>query len=118
MTIFLKTLVVFFFTVIQIIHILFTIEEIKKLENNIFLGNVYELFYTNRTQAVEIAKAEGEKIKKIGLAEAHVIESIGKADAERMRMKAVVYKEYGDAAIMSLVLDALPKVSVLIVHCF
>ncbi|XP_073999341.1 flotillin-2 isoform X1 [Rhodnius prolixus] len=64
-----------------------------------------------RTQAVEIAKAEGEKIKKIGLAEAHVIESIGKADAERMRMKAVVYKEYGDAAIMSLVLDALPKIA-------
>lgn len=65
----------------------------------------------SRTQAVEIAKAEGEKIKKIGFAEAHVIESIGKADAERMRMKAMVYKEYGDAAIMSLVLDALPKVS-------
>uniref|UniRef100_A0A0A9YIN1 Flotillin-2 n=1 Tax=Lygus hesperus TaxID=30085 RepID=A0A0A9YIN1_LYGHE len=64
-----------------------------------------------RTQAVEIAKAEGEKIKKIGFAEAHVIESIGKSDAERMRMKAMVYKEYGDAAIMSLVLDALPKIA-------
>lgn len=64
-----------------------------------------------RTQAVEVAKAEGEKIKKIGFAEAHVIESIGKADAERMKMKALVYKEYGDAAIMSLVLDALPKIA-------
>lgn len=27
-----------------------------------------------------------------------------------MRMKAAVYKQYGDAAIMSLVLEALPKV--------
>jgi flotillin len=31
-----------------------------------------------------------------------------------MRMKAAVYKQYGDAAIMSLVLDALPKVKHLI----
>ncbi|XP_014247180.1 flotillin-2 isoform X2 [Cimex lectularius] len=64
-----------------------------------------------RTQAVEIAKAEGEKIKKIGIAEAQVIECIGKADADRMKMKAIVYKDYGDAAIMSLVLDALPKIA-------
>jgi flotillin len=69
---------------------------------------LYILFF--RTQAVESAKADGEKIKKIGSAEAYAIESVGKADAERMRMKAVVYKDYGDAAIMSLVLDALPKV--------
>lgn len=60
---------------------------------------------------MEVAKAEGEKIRRVGSAEAAVIESIGKADAERMRMKAVVYKEYGDAAIMSLVLDALPKIA-------
>ena len=64
-----------------------------------------------RTQTVEVAKAEGEKIKKIGAAEAYAIEGVGKAEAERMRMKAAVYKQYGDAAIMSLVLEALPKVS-------
>lgn len=56
------------------------------------------------------AQAEGERIKKIGAAEASAIASIGKAEAERMRMKAQVYKQYGDAAIASLVLDALPKV--------
>lgn len=67
-------------------------------------------FSCSRTQAVEAAKAEGEKIKLIGTAEAYAIESVGKADAERMRVKAQVYKQYGDAAIMSLVLDALPKV--------
>ena len=59
---------------------------------------------------MEVAKAEAEKIKKVGAAEAYSIEGVGKAEAERMRMKAAVYKQYGDAAIMSLVLDALPKV--------
>jgi len=36
---------------------------------------------------------------------------VGKAEAERMRMKAHVYKQYGDAAIMNIVLESLPKVS-------
>lgn len=64
-----------------------------------------------KTQNVEIAKAEGERIKKIGAAEAYTIEAVGKAEAERMRMKAGVYKQYGDAAIMALVLEALPKIA-------
>ena len=64
----------------------------------------------DRTQSVEIAKADGEKIKKIGTAEAYTIDAVGRAEAERMRMKANVYKTYGEAAVMSLVLDALPKV--------
>ncbi|XP_063219273.1 flotillin-2 isoform X1 [Bacillus rossius redtenbacheri] len=64
-----------------------------------------------RTQTVEVAKADAEKIKKLGAAEAYAIESVGKAEAERMRMKAAVYKQYGEAAIMSLVLDALPKIA-------
>ncbi|XP_065201445.1 flotillin-2 [Planococcus citri] len=64
-----------------------------------------------KTQNVEIAKAEGEKIKKVGAAEAFTIEAIGKAEAERMRMKAGVYKNYGEAAIMALVLEALPKIA-------
>lgn len=57
-----------------------------------------------------MARAEAEKIRKIGAAEAHAIELVGKAEAERMRMKAHVYKQYGDAAIMNIVLESLPKV--------
>jgi uncharacterized membrane protein YqiK len=64
----------------------------------------------HRTQTIEAAKAEAERIKKIGSAEADAIEMVGKAEAERMRMKAAVYKQYGDAAIMNIVLEALPKV--------
>ncbi|KAG5871602.1 hypothetical protein JTB14_007922 [Gonioctena quinquepunctata] len=65
----------------------------------------------NRTQTVKNAQAESGKIKLIGAAEASAISSVGKADAERMRLKAAVYKQYGDAAIMSLVLEALPKIA-------
>lgn len=65
-------------------------------------------------QTIEAAKAESAKIKLIGSAEASAISSVGKADAERMRQKAAVYKQYGEAAIMSIVLEALPKVSKLI----
>ncbi|UYV63515.1 FLOT2 [Cordylochernes scorpioides] len=64
-----------------------------------------------RTQTVEVARADAERIKMIGAAEAYAIEAVGKAEAERMRMKAAAYRQYGDAAVMSLVLDALPKIA-------
>lgn len=62
-------------------------------------------------QTIELARAEAERIRKIGAAEAHAIELVGKAEAERMRMKAHVYKQYGDAAIMNIVLESLPKIA-------
>lgn len=60
-----------------------------------------------------MARAEAEKIRKLGAAEAHVIKLVGKAEADRMLLKAQAYKQYGEAAIMSLILDSLPKVSTL-----
>merc|ERR1719234_1818132 len=65
----------------------------------------------NRTKTVEAARAEGEKIKLIGGAEAKAVEAVGRAEAESMRMKASAYKQYGDAAVMSLVLEALPSIA-------
>jgi flotillin len=65
----------------------------------------------NRTKTVEAARAEGEKIRLIGAAEAKAVEAVGRAEAERMRMKASAYKQYGDAAILSLVLEALPQIA-------
>ncbi|XP_063628775.1 flotillin-2 isoform X4 [Cydia splendana] len=64
-----------------------------------------------RTQTVEGAKADAERIKVLGLAEALAIGDVGKADAERMLAKAKVYKQYGEAALMALVLEALPKIA-------
>ncbi len=34
-----------------------------------------------------------------------------RAEAERMRMKASAYKQYGDAAILAMVLEALPQIA-------
>merc|ERR1719310_2542008 len=65
----------------------------------------------NRTKVVESAKADGEKIRLIGGAEARSVEAVGRAEAESMRMKASAYKQYGDAAVMSLVLEALPAIA-------
>lgn len=57
-----------------------------------------------------IARAEAEKIRKVGEAEANSIEAVGKAEAEKMRLKAEAYQQYGDAAQTALVLESLPKV--------
>merc|ERR1719310_2482194 len=64
-----------------------------------------------RTKTIETAKADGEKIRLIGAAEARATEAVGRAEAESMRMKASAYKQYGDAAVMSLVLEALPSIA-------
>merc|ERR1711892_420976 len=64
-----------------------------------------------RTKTVEAARADGEKIRLIGAAEARAVEAVGRAEAERMRMKASAYKQYGDAAILALVLEALPQIA-------
>ena len=47
----------------------------------------------------------------IGQAEASATLATGSAEAERMRLKADAYKQYGEAAKMSLVLECLPKVA-------
>lgn len=64
-----------------------------------------------RTETVEAAKAKAEEIKLVGSAEASSIEAIGKAEAEMMRLKAAAYKQYDDAAVTSLILEALPKIA-------
>merc|ERR1719369_1223474 len=50
--------------------------------------------------------AEGNRTKT-----AEAVEAVGRAEAESMRMKASAYKQYGDAAITSLVLEALPQIA-------
>ena len=64
-----------------------------------------------KAKKVLAAQADAERIKMVGAAEAAAIEAIGKAEAERMRQKAAAYKQYGDAALMSLILEAMPKIA-------
>ena len=59
---------------------------------------------------MEVAHADAEKIRLLGGADAGAIEAVGKAEAEMMRLKASAYKQYGEAAMLSLVLETLPKV--------
>merc|ERR1711970_988414 len=64
-----------------------------------------------RAKVLAIAQGESEKIKLIGGAEARAVKAVGRAEAEQMRMKAAAYAQYGDAAVMSLVLEALPQIA-------
>lgn len=64
-----------------------------------------------RTQVIEAAKAEAESVRLIGAAEATSIEAVGKAEAEAMKLKAKAYSQYGEAAIMSLIVEAMPKIA-------
>lgn len=51
----------------------------------------------------EISQMRGE-------AEAYAIEAKAKAEAEQMAKKAEAWKEYKDAAMVDMLLEALPKV--------
>ena len=64
-----------------------------------------------RTQTIEKARAEAEKVRLIGASQAQAIEAVGKAEAESMRMKAKAYQQYGNEAIMALVLESLPQIA-------
>ena len=55
--------------------------------------------------------AEADANKARGLAEASVIEAQGLATAEAMRKKAESFKEYTQAAIIELIVRALPDIA-------
>ena len=80
---------------------------------NLYLKyHIFNIFFLSfRTQTVESARADAERVRLIGASEARAIEAVGRAEAEKMRMKASAYKQYGDAAIMALVLEALPQIA-------
>jgi len=64
-----------------------------------------------RNQKLEAAQADGKKIKLLGQADARAVEAVGRAEAESMRLKADAYRQFGDAAILSLVLETLPQIA-------
>jgi len=72
---------------------------------------VHTIAAGKRTQTIEAAKADAEKVRLIGAAQAKSIEAVGRAEAESMRMKAKAYQQYGDEAVMALVLESLPSIA-------
>jgi len=61
------------------------------------------------TRATGLAEAEAQKAR--GLAEAAVMEAQGSATAGAMREKAESYKEYNQAAVLELLIRALPEIA-------
>ncbi|THD20873.1 Flotillin [Fasciola hepatica] len=64
-----------------------------------------------RTQKIMLAQAEADGIRARGLASAAVVQAKGQSEAERMLLRAKAYDRYGDAAMLSLILDTLPRVA-------
>lgn len=64
-----------------------------------------------RAETLESARADAESIRLIGTADAARIENVGRAEAEKMRLKAAAYRQYDGAALYSMVLEALPKLA-------
>jgi len=62
----------------------------------------------NKDATILLAEAEAEQIKLIGNAEAQAILDVGRAEAEAMRVKAEAMQQWGRAAIIQMVLEALP----------
>jgi flotillin len=64
----------------------------------------------NKNKVIMESEAEAEAEILRGEAEAFAIEAKAKAEAEKMAKKADAWKEYKDAAMIDMMLEALPKV--------
>jgi len=71
------------------------------------------LAQANKTRIILEAEAEAETLRLKGEAESYAIQAKAKADAEQAMKKAEAWREYKKAAIINMVLEALPKVNML-----
>ena len=69
-----------------------------------------KLAEATRNRMIMEAEADAEAEILRGEAEAFAIETKAKAEAEKMAKKADAWKEYKEAAILDMMLDAMPKV--------
>jgi len=65
----------------------------------------------NKNRLIMEAEAEAEAVILRGEAEAFSIEARAKAEAEKMAKKADAWKEYKEAAMLDMMLEALPKIA-------
>lgn len=72
----------------------------------------------DRTEMIKRAEAEAETIRLKGVAEAEAIRLRGeanadamKAEAEAMKEKAEAYKQYGEAAVVEMLVSRLPEIA-------
>ena len=85
----------------------YRMETIAEAERNAVVASA-----TGDAEAVRRqGEAQAEVIRLTGEAEADAIRAKGLAEAEAMRTKADAWKEYGEAAVVQQVLEALPAVA-------
>lgn len=65
----------------------------------------------NKNRLIMEAEAEAEAVILKGEAQAFSIEAKAKAEAEKMAKKADAWKEYKEAAMLDMMLEALPKIA-------
>jgi len=66
----------------------------------------------NKAEAVRLAaQAKADSIRMIGEAEAAAKQAAGAAEAKVLEQKAEAWKEYGDAALVQLIVDKLPELA-------
>lgn len=64
-----------------------------------------------KTITVNKAVGEAEGIRLKGTADAARTLAIGEAEAEAMKVRANAYKSYGDAAVVQMIVDTMPKLA-------
>ena len=65
----------------------------------------------NRAEAVRKGEADSARIKMLGDADVAAKRSVGEAEATVLRKKADAWKEYGDAALVQMIVDKLPELA-------
>lgn len=66
----------------------------------------------NRAEAIRVmADANAMQIKAIGDAEAAAIEAKGNAEAKVLHEKAEAFKQYGEAALVQMIVEKLPEIA-------
>ena len=87
--------------------------EVKRQQTETEGASLAELLaQKHASDAIRVAaQAEADRIKMIGDAEAGAIAARGAADADVLEKKAQAWKEYGDAALVQMIVDKLPEVA-------
>ena len=66
----------------------------------------------NQAAAIRVmAEAEAMRVRALGDAEAAAIQAKGEAEAEVLRKKAEAFKQYGEAALVEMIVEKLPEIA-------
>lgn len=87
--------------------------ELNRNCNFFLVWRLEKLAEAHRQRVILEAEAEAEAIRLNGEAQAFAIEAKAKAEAEQMSKKAAAFKEYREAAMVDMLLNTLPKVSLM-----